>query len=633
MGKIDELEEDLYGKEESTFSGRAKRRVIFPRSGAAPDAGWTDKNKDTGEKKPVRAGMRRIILLIAGIGILFLAGGAAFVFLYLGKQVPEAAVKIQSRDFLEAGEEFTIPITFANTSKTVLREVELAIALPDGSLVQEEDGVERPAPARIIKSVPDLAPGEEGSVQIATRLFGKEGDTISLQATLTYRPENIHARFSAVGEKQVTIASVPLALSWDAPDTVSQKQDVTLRAHVHSTARASLNDLWLRVEYPSGFSFASGDPKPDAENSLWKIGSIAPGQDATVTIRGVIQGGSGEVESFRGGVGVYNELTKIWQPWREASKELRIAVTPLSVEVAPREGRDHIIIPGQRMDAAVRYRNNSDVALKNISVSVAIEGDIADPASITAGDGGVFDLSQHAIVWGPGGTQKLQSVAPGEGGELTFGISIRAAPAVRTAADKNLSVKIHAHISAASVPQELQGTQLGMDDLLEMKVQSVVLFAGRALFRASPIPGSGPLPPKVGAKTVYTVVWELRNFTNDLDNADVRASLPPNIKWEGVIYPKDAAIAYDAASGEMRWRVGKMTAGVGVLTPALIGAFQVSVVPASSDAGRVLTLIGESRFSAHDAFTGEDRQASVAPLSSETREDSLTTFADWSVVK
>ena len=633
MSRLEELEEDLYGKDEGAFSGRAKKRVIFPRADAAQETGWTAGAGGPAKKKPISAGVRRLTLFIAGMGILFLAGGAVFVLLYLGRQAPEAEIRIQSRDFLEAGEEFTIPIVFANTSKTALRDVQLTVVLPEGSIARDDAGIERPAPPRIIKAVSDLAPGEEGIVQIGARIFGKEGDTVVAEAIVSYRPENIRARFSSSAKKEITVASVPLALAWDAPDTVSQKQDVTLRVRLHSTARAILDDMWLRTEYPPGFTFVSGTPKPDAENSFWKIGTLSPAQEALVEIRGVIAGSGGEIKTLRAGAGSYNEFTKIWKPWREAIKDIRVAAAPLSLEIMPREGREHVVVPGERLDIAVQYRNNSSIALKNISVSALIEGVLADHASIVAAHGGVFDSQRGALVWSPGGTPELRSVASGAGGELTFSVSMRGQPAVRTAADKNLTIKIHSQISAASIPEEFEGTALGTEDSVELKVESRVLFSGRAIFHASPIPTSGVLPPKVGQKTAYTIVWEVRNFTNDLENADIRILLPANVKWENAVYPTHAPIAYNAASGEVRWRLGRVPAGTGVLTPARIGAFQVSVVPAPSDAGRILMLAGESRLSAHDEFTGQDRLEKVAGLSTELRDDPLTTFKDWNVVK
>lgn len=645
MGKIDELEEDLYGKEESAFSGRAKKRVVFPRAYAKPDTGWVDRERGSVEKKPAAPRLRRLTLVIVCMGILFLAGGAAFVSLYLGRRTSEAAVRIESRDFLEAGEEFTIPIVFVNESKIPLREAQMIIVLPEGSMVRDgvpagagdsnslQAGAERPASPRIIKAVPDLAPGEEGIVRITTRMFGKEGSVVAVEATLSYRPENINARFSASAKKEITIASVPLALAWDAPDTVSQKQDAVVRIRMHSTARSPLSNVWIRAEYPPGFSFVSAEPKPDAENSFWRIGVLAPGQEAAVEIRGAIAGAGGEIKLFRAGAGSYHELTKIWRPWREAVKDIRVAATPLSVEIMPRQGREHIVVPGERLDIAVRYRNNSDRALNNISVSAALEGAIADPLSIIVANGGVFDSQKGALAWGPGGTPELRTVAAGAGGELAFTISMRAQPAVRTASDKNLTVKITSRISVASIPRELEGADFGAEDSVELKVESRVLFSGRALFHASPLPTSGVLPPKIGQKTVYTIVWEVRNFTNDLENADIRVSLPPNIKWEDAAYPTGASIAYDAASGEVRWRIGKISAGTGVLVPALLGAFHVSVVPAPSDAGRILTLAGESRLTARDTFTGQDRQEKITGFSTELRDDPLTTFKDWSVVK
>lgn len=632
MGKLEELEEGLYGAEDRAISARMKRRVIFSSPDAEARTSWANEAKKPPREKP-KGRVRQLSFYLAGVGLLFAAGAIIFILLYLQVPASEAEVVIQGRDFVAAGESLTVSISIRNTSKVKLQEVNLVVMLPGGSLVREEDGIDRPSPARIVKKVDDLGPGEEKSIEVATRMFGREGDEVSIDAELSYKPENLRARFSARGNKRIMIASVPLTFFWEAPDKLSLAQEVTLRAHIRSQARVALENLWARIEYPPVFTVISSDPKSDADDGFWKIGTLEPDQEVVVTIQGKITGAGGGVSAFRGGVGVYNALTKEWKPWREATKEFTITAAPLFLETVLRSNSKQSIIPGEQLDVMLRYRNNSGVTLKNVSVRSFLEGDIIDQATLRVGEGGVFDFGARAIVWGPGGTAALQNLAPGEEGELSFSAATRARPAVRIATDKNLMVRVRSQISVADPPQGFEGTQVGMDNILELKVQSVVLFSGRALFRSSPIPTSGPLPPKVGEKTVYTLVWEIRNFTNDLENVEVRASLPPNIKWENVVSPRDAGITYDASSGEVRWRIGKIDAGIGILNPALTGAFQVSVTPSLPDAAKFLVLLGESRFSLRDRFTGEERTKSVSSFSTELREDPLTTSDDWSVAR
>ncbi|MBI3631165.1 MAG: DUF11 domain-containing protein [Candidatus Sungbacteria bacterium] len=632
MGKLDELKEGLYAKDAEGAIRPVRRPTALPRQGSDVGLAWEERARETPEKIMNRS-LKKISLILGIASFLFIAGGAIFVLLSIGRGTAEAAIQIQSRDSLEAGEIFTIPITFTNSSKVMLQNVELVITLPPGSLVEGEGGVEQPAPPHILKYADDLIPGRVETVEVSTRMFGAEGDMLFVQADLSYKPENLQARFSAHARREIRVASVPIAFSWEAPEKLAQKQDVVLRAHIHSSARGALTDLWARIDYPPGFTFASAEPKPDADTNLWNIGILAPDQETVIAVHGAIVGTGGEVKAFRGGVGSYNDRTKEWKPWRESVREFSFTASPLSLDVTMGNGTDSVVSPGDKLGFTIHYRNNSSVPLNNVSVRSSLEGGIVDESSFSVGQGGVPAPGDHAVVWNPGGTPELGSVAPGAGGNLTFRVNVRPRPAVRSADDKNLTIRVRSKIDAASIPAQLAGTQVGMEDILELKVRSLVQFSGRSLFRVSPIPTGGPLPPRVGAKTVYTLVWELRDFTDDLENAEVQASVPPNAAWEGKVYPNDAAVTFDGASGRVRWRIGKIAAGTGVLSPALTAAFQVSVTPASADVGKTLTLLGKSQLTAHDTFTNEARVEEIDSLTMETRQDSLTTNSDWAVAK
>ena len=84
-----------------------------------------------------------------------------------------------------------------------------------------------------------------------------------------------------------------------------------------------------------------------------------------------------------------------------------------------------------------------------------------------------------------------------------------------------------------------------------------------------------------------------------------------------------------------QWETGKYTygAGTGVLTPALVGAFQISVIPAEVDFGKAINLANKSQLLALDVFTNEKRAEEGLPLTTELKEDSAVSTNDWRVVR
>ncbi len=632
MSKLDELEEDLYGNEPDAAARRRKPGLPLAQSRAEVRRAWEEDNRAPAAPVPPRS-VKKIIIIAASGAVLFVAGGIAFIYFYLGADRREAEIVIGGPDRIEAGKTVTIPITVHNISTTALEDADLAFTVPANALMKDASGIERAADPRMITHIGTLAPGDTRTQEITLRLFGREGETQAIAASFLYRPAQLSAHFSSQGVKQIIISRVPLELFWDVPEAVAARQRVSIALRLSSQAVVSFGGLWVRLDYPPGFTLVSADPKPTLGDTLWKIEKLDPGKEETITMVGAFDGTSGEVKALRAGLGSFNELTKEWKPWRESAKEVTLSSSPFLLTAAIQGKRTGVIQPGEQIDVVVHYENRSAVPVKNISVRAVIEGAIADIPAMVIADNGVFDATAGAVVWGPGGTPALREVAAGAGGDLHVSINTKARPVMRTVDDKNLTLRVAASISAADAPAELKGVALSGDDAVAVKVATIALFSGRAVFRSSPILNTGPLPPRVGAKTNYTIIWEARNFTNDIDNAELRAPLPPNVKWQAAVFPKAAQISFDSAASEVRWRIGRLVAGTGVMTPALTAAFQVAITPSSVDVGKPLTITGETQFSGRDTFTGEDITGRIDAFTTELQNDSATGPDDWRVIK
>ena len=63
------------------------------------------------------------------------------------------------------------------------------------------------------------------------------------------------------------------------------------------------------------------------------------------------------------------------------------------------------------------------------------------------------------------------------------------------------------------------------------------------------------MPPKAGEETTYTLLWQAKNFYNDLENTKVKAVLPEECKLTGEIFPKEAKLSFDFKSREIVWDI------------------------------------------------------------------------------
>lgn len=632
MGKLEEVEKQLYGKEkeaQDSIERRTKWRMLFSPSRSRTPHIWAPEHAPSGDQETpwVRHPWR---YFFGGIFLILTVLTAIFIFFYLRAQGQEARIEIQSSNTSQSGGIITFSFVYKNISHTTLHDGEIVITLPEGSIVRDQ-GNDNEAPSRISKPVDDLKPGDQGVVEINARLFGQEREDQKIQAIYYYRPENLRARFSARAEKLVRIVKVPLALSWEVPETISRGQDTSIKVHYVLDGTLSFQGMALRMEYPNGFTFTSSEPKPLVADSIWNIGTLEPGREGIIIIHGIMTGEEGEVKAFRSSIGTFNASTKQLRMFSQSSKEITIAVTPLSVQGFLGSLREGVVKPGAILNFAIHYRNNTNAVLKNITVKALLIGSILDSLTLAPANEGIVDSQTGAAVWGPGNVIALRELQPNESGQLELTIHIKDPPPVISQKDKNLTVVLRSSISVASIPDELKGTKLTSEDTIEFKVASKFIFSGKSLHGSSPIPNSGPFPPQVGQKTSYTILWEVKNFTNDITNAEVVATLPPNVTWENITKTDGSSLTYDNASSEVRWRIGTISAGTGVLSPTLTAAFQVAVVPAETDREHVMKLINTSRLIGTDSFANIPVNQEIDVLTTELPFDTSAKFGDGGV--
>lgn len=633
MSKLEKLEKELYVKDEvakETLETRLKKQRRLPRTLKQPPTVWRgDKPAVASERTP----LSKVLKIFIGALVIFLIVGAvAFVFFFLSTRGQEARIAILGRDELEAAERVTVPIHLKNVSTVTLREVELAVIFPQDTVIFEE-GIERQVPPRYIKKINDLLPQEENTLEIQARFQGKEGEEKKIEAILLYRPENLRSRFSTRISKTIRIRRVPLSISWDIPGTLSSGQEVEVKLFYSSSARTALKNLSLRVDYPPGFTFNFADPHPAVGDNIWHIGILEPGSSGVITFRGKIIGEEGEIKTFSGEIGEFMPETNWLRSFMESSQSTKIAVKPLSVHAVLTGTPREIVGPGDILDFVILYRNNTQFSIRNVTIRTFLSGDILNFTTLNFREKAVFDDRTRSIVWSPANIDKLRELPPGTEERFHFSIETFGRPRVTSQTDKNLLVTLRTQIESSSLPKELEGIDLSSEEILTLKVRSKIFFSGKSLYRSSPILNSGPLPPKVGQKTTYTISWEIRNFTNDLENAEVRATIPPNVLWQDKVFPAETRISYDPPSGEVVWKIGEIKAGTGILTPALVGSFQVSLTPSLLDVRKSPIILNESVLRARDTFTGEDREIKFGELSTELREDPFTNIQHWTVVE
>jgi len=167
------------------------------------------------------------------------------------------------------------------------------------------------------------------------------------------------------------------------------------------------------------------------------------------------------------------------------------------------------------------------------------------------------------------------------------------------------------------------------------KVNSKLEIVQKVYFQDEVFGNAGSIPPRAGESTTYTVMWQARNFYNDVSGVKIKAKLPPNVDLTGNIFPENGSsnFTFDSDSREIVWGVGdlKVSEGVeGTAAPNL--SFQVRLTPYANQVGQTPEIIGEAVISGEDKWTGEIVRG-TSPAVNTTLPDDQTITGEQSIVQ
>jgi hypothetical protein len=333
------------------------------------------------------------------------------------------------------------------------------------------------------------------------------------------------------------------------------------------------------------------------------LGDLAPGSARQINIRGVIEGEAEQLRAFEVKAGpagadkaislLYNDIFKtvvIKKPFLSLGMTLGGRPGPFAQTEARAERY------------SIEWANNLPVQMENVSISGRLSGNALDPQTVEA-ESGYYSSAQDKLLWNKNTLPALGLVDSGVGGDL--GLSIGSLPLVSGGETiKNPQIGLDLSISGSRVSEDFAHEIIETNLSRTIKIDSRVGLSARAVYHDGPFGNTGPIPPAADTATTYTVIWSVKNSSNDLSKAVVRAVLPLSVKWVGLTSPAGEKVTYDDGRREIIWELGAVAAGAGYGLPARQALFQVSLTPSVGQSGSAAVLAGEPRFEADDDWSG-----------------------------
>jgi hypothetical protein len=280
---------------------------------------------------------------------------------------------------------------------------------------------------------------------------------------------------------------------------------------------------------------------------------------------------------------------------------------------------------GSIQDYTLKYRNDSQSEIKDMGLQLTVDSSLIDwNKIINTNDGKIVG---GTVTWDGAAVPALKSVKPGDEGEVTIRVSVKDAPLPKIVSDKNYSIVSKAKAVSTNVV-DLEGGSLSVEsNSLTTKINSKVTLRAEGRYYSDEYAavGAGPLPPQVGQKTTYVIYWYLENTGNEVQNIAITTVLPEWVAWENVSKVTAGSLSFDSTTRTVTWSINKLPAQVGQLIPELAANFSISVIPTSTDVGKLLILTGKSIGTGVDTFTNQTLAPSQDMITSDLIHDSLAT--------
>ncbi len=545
--------------------------------------------------------------------IIFFVGSVAFgAFYFFGERnvvsTENVDIQIQGPTAVDGGEELELQISIVNKNTTTLELADLLIEYPEGT--RSPQNVQREL-LRYRESLGNIRPGERVKKTVQAVLFGEENTQKDINVIVEYRVAGSNAIFFSEKAYPVTLSSSPVSVSVRSFSEITSGQEIDFAITVNSNSASAVEDVVLKAEYPFGFSFSNASPDPAFSNTIWELGDIEPGEEKDIQVSGVMTGQDEEERIFRFSVGVRDELDvkKLATTFVTSSRSVTIKRPFISVGLALDDvEKDSYVFQGrERVEGEISWKNNLEDVISNAQIEVTFSGNGLDESTVSA-NRGFYNSVTNTLRWSKETFNTFAQVDPSDAGILTF--NFRPVD-ITSEGVRNPEILLTITVRGERMNQSNVPESIESSILRTVRFASDITLTPQLQHSSGLIPNSGPLPPRAEEVTSYTISWVVTNNANRVSGVEVTGVLPSYVSWTGNIRPQNANIQFNPNTNTVTWNVGEVEQGVGASRSPKEVAFQVNILPSTSQIGQSPVLVHTQRISGFDQFTEEEIEYSA----------------------
>ncbi len=569
--------------------------------------GWTkEAGKPQAPQGPERPGLSRSALFLMGAAGFFLIALIVAFFLVVqgGRSVSNERVKITIENpptSIAGGDTVSLFLVIKNENPATLTDARLLVDFPDGTYSADKD----PQPlSHEAVAIGTIGPGESVKRTVRATLFGEANQGITIPMTLEYRTEGSNAVFEKKESFDFTIGTSPVSVNVDALSEVSSGQEMTFDITIRSNAPAAIDNLAITAEYPFGFSF-TGASQASVGNTLFKIGTLQPGEQRTISIRGILGGQDKDERVFRFSAGTSKADGSGDLSVSFITKEALVAITrpfiAVSLSLDRSDANSVAVKPGAEVQGIISWQNTLPTQILDGEIEIHLSGAALDKKSI-ASSGGFYRSSDTTIVFNRDTTTGLRTLQPGDSGASSFTFTSKSAAELATL--HNPSITVNVAVAGRRVGET------GVTEEITSTLSRTVQVASQLSFTATASRSAGPNPPTPDVETSYVVTLSVGNGVNAVAGAIAKATLPSYVR-----FVSGSEVVYNATSRELSWNVGDLAAHASPRSTS----FEVAFLPSLSQVGVSPVIVTSPTLSAFDRYIQEAVTATAPSIDAGAR--------------
>lgn len=520
-------------------------------------------------EKKRRSKLFALVLFLCSIGLLILVVWFGWDTLRAraGFSQNEVTLSISGQERVQAGEEVTYRVRYANNEHVPLAKMVLQVRYPDG-FVFERASVEPTAGNQDTWELGALAERESGSVDITGRIYGNVGEAQSFRAFLNYYPGNFSSEFQAVATARVDIDAAPVSLVIDGPDEVAAGVNTTITLTVEKKPDVSVDVGYLEVVMDETAGFSKRDATPESqefEAFTWAVEEL---RDLfQIAVSGSFSADDGEIEkTIHARVIGWKDDTRSGEGFVLGVGEhtVRLVETDLALDMVVNGAHSGFSVqPGDVLSTSMVVKNTGDTPVSNVRARLVFDAPSYNRRSILdwnaledVRDGDIVGeqisetIRRGTITWTGAHIRDFAELLPGEEVAIDVHLPIRTADLVDLASFEAYGMSIQSEVQYDAGEEQ----ELASNDPIDITINSDLALDVRDEVSES------------GASESHTVTWFVTNSFHDLKDVTLSADIYGDIAWRADELAVPAGIArFDEETKTLTWEIPEMPQALDVL--------------------------------------------------------------------